>query len=76
MYRVADRLVEAFHDHTDLSQHPAKTIPDIGEIVTDVRGAVGPEKVAETLPVDFDVDPPHIPSCLGNIDLVLIVRVW
>lgn len=39
---------DAFHDHTDLSQHPANSVPDVGETATDVRGAAGPEKVAET----------------------------
>ena len=38
---------EAFHDHIDLSQQPAKRVFEVGDIATDVRGAAAPEKVAE-----------------------------
>jgi hypothetical protein len=35
----------------DLSQHPANTVLDKGATATEVRGAVGPVKVAVTLDV-------------------------
>lgn len=41
--------VERDHDQTDLSQQPANTVSVFGDTATDVRGAVGPAYVAETL---------------------------
>lgn len=41
--------VEVDHDHIDLSQQPANNVFDLGETASDVRGATGPEKVADTL---------------------------
>lgn len=39
------------HDHIDLSQHPANIVSDFAETASEVRGAVGPEKVADISPV-------------------------
>jgi hypothetical protein len=47
----------------------------LGETVTDVRGATGPEKVAATLFVDFNVDTLHVACCFGNVDVMVILRV-
>jgi len=73
--RLAVLRVESVHDQIDLSQHPANNVSDLGEMATEVRGAVGPEKVAATLLVDFNVDAFHVACCFGNVDVVLILRV-
>jgi hypothetical protein len=39
---------ERVHDHIDLSQHPAKMVPDVGDTATEVSGAAGPENVKDT----------------------------
>lgn len=67
--------MDSVHDQTDLSQHPAYTVSDLGEIARDVRGATGPENVADTFLVDFKVDSLHVARGLGNIYLVVILRV-
>lgn len=96
--------MDSVHDQTDLSQHPAYTVSNLGETARDVRGATGPAKVAETFlvctigtsqprlnaagistgvfggrnggPTDFKVDLLHVASSLGNVYLILILRVW
>jgi len=67
--------VDSVHDQIDLSQHPANNVSDLGETATDVRGAVGPENVAATLLVDFNVDTLHVACCFSNVDAVVILRV-
>lgn len=47
--RLAGFRVESVHDQIDLSQQPANIVSDLGEMATEVSGAVGPEKVADTL---------------------------
>lgn len=49
--RLAGCRDERDHDQMDLSQQPAKTVSDLGETAIDVRGAIGPEKVADISPV-------------------------
>ncbi len=100
---MANVPVDSVHDHTDLSQHPAYTVPDLGETASDVRGATGPASVAVTFLVcggstvssgsrmqvyvrrglgkrnggltDFNIDPLHVAGGLGDVYLVLILRV-
>jgi hypothetical protein len=74
------KRVEAFreesdHDQIDLSQQPANRVRDFGDTTTDVKGAVGPEKVAATLLVDFNVDVLHAACSFGHVDVVLILRI-
>jgi len=67
--------VEPDHDQTDLSQQPAKTVPEEGATQTEVSGAVGPEKVVLMLDVNFNVYPLDIASGFGHVDLVFIARI-
>lgn len=60
------------HDHTDLSQQPAKSVPEVGETAIEVRGATGPLNVAVTLRVDFNVDAFHVARSFSNVNLILI----
>lgn len=48
-YRFAVVPLAMDHDQIDLSQQPANRIPDAGETARDVKGAVGPAKVAVDL---------------------------
>lgn len=73
--RLVGLREERDHDQIDLSQHAANSVSDLGRTATDVSGAVGPEKVATTLLVDFNVNSLYVACCFGYIDVILIVRV-
>ena len=62
--RFASFLVEIVHDQTDLSQHPAYTVSDLGETARDVRGATGPAKVAITFLVCKGSPVSHGSACV------------
>jgi len=66
---------ESDQDHIDLSQQPANSVPDFGDTAMEVRGAVGPEKVATTLLVDFNIDMLHAACSFSYVDMVLILRI-
>jgi len=73
--RLAGLREESDHDQIDLSQHAANSVSDLGRTATDVSGAVGPENVAVTLLVDFNIDALYVACCLGHVDMVPVVRV-
>jgi hypothetical protein len=59
---------ERVQDHIDLSQQPANIVSEVGETATEVRGAIGPENVADTLAVWEDGQPSSGGSKNKNVD--------
>lgn len=67
--------VERVQDHIDLSQQPANTVSDLGEMATEVKGAFGPEKVADTSAANFNIYLLDIACGFSHVDMVIILWI-